>query len=198
MRLSEIRVAGFGGQGVILAAMVIGKAASIFENGHATMTQNFGPESRGGSCSAQLVISDQPVLYPYVSRPDVLVAMSQESYARFTPELKDGGLLLVEQDLVRVSESSRGIRVYGVPAMRLAEELGRRMVQNVVMVGFFGAVTRLVDPDALRKAVEDSVPPASRDLNLRAFDKGYDYGMTSAPLADLAADHDALRQVLEG
>jgi 2-oxoglutarate ferredoxin oxidoreductase subunit gamma len=198
MRLSEIRIAGFGGQGVILAAMVIGKAASIFENGHATMTQSFGPESRGGACSAQLVLSDQPVLYPYVSRPDVLVAMSQESYARFTPELKDGGLLLVEQDLVRVSESSRGIRVYGVPATRLAEELGRRMVQNIVLVGFFAAVTKLVDPDALRRAVEDSVPPASRDLNLRAFDKGYDYGMTSSPLADLAPDHDALRQVLEG
>ena len=77
MRLTEIRIAGFGGQGVILSAVVLGKAASIYENGFATMTQNFGPEARGGACSAQLVISDSPVLYPYVTRPDIMVIMSQ-------------------------------------------------------------------------------------------------------------------------
>ena len=123
-RLTEIRIAGFGGQGVILSAMIIGKAASIFEGGHATMTQSFGPESRGGACSAQVILSNSPILYPYVTRPDILIAMSQEAYARFLPELKDDGVLLVEQDLVRISEVGRGIRVLGVPATRLAEELG--------------------------------------------------------------------------
>lgn len=179
MPVTEVRIAGFGGQGVILSAMIIGKAASIFQGGHATMTQSFGPESRGGACSAQLVLSDEPVLYPYVTRADVLVAMSQESYTRFTPELRDGGVLLVEQDLVRVSDVERGIRVHGVPATRLAEELGRRMVLNVVMVGFFASATGLVAPDALRRAVEDSVPPATRELNLRAFEKGYEYGASA-------------------
>lgn len=182
MRLTEIRIAGFGGQGVILAAMVIGKAASIFEGGHSTMTQNFGPESRGGACSAQLILSDSPVLYPYVAQPDILVAMSQEAYTRFVPELKDGGLLLVEQDLVHISDSSRGIRVLGVPATRLAEEIGRRMVLNIVMVGFFAATTGLLSADALQKAVEDSVPPASREMNLKAFQKGFEYG--AAALAE--------------
>ncbi len=179
MRLTEIRVAGFGGQGVILAAMIVGKAASIHEGGHATLTQNFGPESRGGACSAQVVLSDEPVLYPYVTRPDVLVAMSQEAYMKFIPELKDGGILLVEQDLVRISDVGRHIRVLGVPATRLAEELGRRLVLNVVMVGFFAATTGLVDPDALRKAVVDSVPSSSRDLNLKAFDKGFEHGKSA-------------------
>jgi len=75
MRLTEIRVAGFGGQGVILAAIVIGKAASIQENGFATMTQNFGPEARGGACSAQVILSSEPILYPYVTNPDILVVM---------------------------------------------------------------------------------------------------------------------------
>ena len=179
MRLTEIQIAGFGGQGVILSAIIVGKAASIFQGDHATMTQSFGPESRGGACSAQVILSDSPILYPYVTRPDVLVAMSQEAYTRFAAELKDGGLLVVEQDLVQVAKPRDGIRLYEVPATRLAEELGRRMVLNVVMVGFFAAVTGLVTPEALRRAIEDSVPPGLRDLNLRAFEKGYDFGCTS-------------------
>ena len=184
MRLTEIRVAGFGGQGVILAAMVIGKAASIFQGGHATMTQNFGPESRGGACSAQVILSGDPILYPYVTSPDILVAMSQEAYTRFAPELKPGGLLLVEQDLVGLGKRPEGARVYGIPATRLAEELGRRMVLNVVMVGFFASVAGLLEEQALRAAVEDSVPPAFRELNLKAFQKGFEYGTTSLPAAE--------------
>ena len=100
MQLTEIRIAGFGGQGVILSAIVLGKAASIHQGAFATMTQNFGPEARGGACSAQLVLSDSPILYPYVTQPDILVVMSQEAYVRFAPELKDGGILIVEQDMV--------------------------------------------------------------------------------------------------
>src|ERR1700757_2808841 len=129
MQLTEIRVAGFGGQGVILSAIVLGKAASIYENGFATMTQNFGPEARGGACSAQLVISDEPVLYPYVTQPDIMVIMSQEAYNRFAQELKPGGLLIIEEDLVRVSNTDNR-KVYSIPATRFAEELGKRMVLN--------------------------------------------------------------------
>src|SRR5215831_1441809 len=177
MRVTEIRIAGFGGQGVILSAIVMGKAASIYENGFATMTQNFGPEARGGACSAQLVVSDSPVLYPYTTRPDIMVIMSQEAYNRFAHELKPGGMLIVEEDLVRVSNLNRDKQVYAVPATRLAEELGKRMVLNIVMVGFFTAVTRLLSTDAARKAVADSVPASFCELNLKAFDKGYEYGI---------------------
>ena len=176
MRLSEIRIAGFGGQGVILCASIVGKAASIHEGGYATMTQSFGPEARGGACSAQVILSDQPVLYPYVTNPDVLVVMSQEAYTKFAPELKRGGMLLVERDLVRLSEITKSAMVFSIPATRLAEDLGKKMVLNVVMVGFFGAVTGLISPESLRKAVADSVPAAFRELNLRAFDKGFEYG----------------------
>jgi len=179
MRLIEIRVAGFGGQGVILSAVVLGKAASIYENGFATMTQNFGPEARGGACSAQLVISDEPVLYPYVTHPDIMVIMSQEAYNRFAGELKHGGLLIVEEDLVRVSNLNQDRKVYSIPATRFAEELGKRMVLNSVMVGFFTAVTKLLGADSVRKAVADSVPAAFRELNLKAFEKGFDYGSTT-------------------
>jgi 2-oxoglutarate ferredoxin oxidoreductase subunit gamma len=176
MRLTEVRVAGFGGQGVILSAIILGKAASIYENGFATMTQNFGPEARGGACSAQLVLSDSPVLYPYVTRPDIMVVMSQEAYNRFAPELKPQGMLIIEEDLVRVSDLKGDPKVYAIPATRIAEELGKRMVLNSVMVGFFTAVTSLLTADAVRKAVDDSVPASFRELNLRAFEKGFDYG----------------------
>jgi len=178
MRLTEIRIAGFGGQGVILSAIVIGKAASIYENGFATMTQNFGPEARGGACSAQLVVSDAPVLYPYTTQPDIMVIMSQEAYNRFANQIKPEGILIIEEDLVRVSGLKGDPQIYAIPATRFAEELGKRMVLNSVMVGFFTAVTKLLTADAVRKAVAESVPPGFRELNLKAFDKGYEYGLT--------------------
>jgi len=195
MQLTEIRIAGFGGQGVILSAIVLGKATSIVQGAFATMTQNFGPEARGGACSAQLVLSDSPILYPYVTRPDILVVMSQEAYARFIPELKDGGILIVEQDLVRVSDSdNKKFQVYSIPATRIAEVLGKRMVLNSVMVGFFTAVTNLLDPDAVGKAVADSVPASFRELNLKAFEKGLEYGITALTAAANPADAELQEQ----
>jgi 2-oxoglutarate ferredoxin oxidoreductase subunit gamma len=183
LQLTELRFAGFGGQGVILSAIIIGKAASIYQGAYATMTQNFGPEARGGACSAQLLLSDQPILYPYVTQPDIMVVLSQEAYTRFVPELKEGGTLIVEQDLVRVTDLPRQTKVYSCPATRLAEELGKRMVLNSVMVGFFTAVTHLLQLEAVRRAVADSVPTSFQDLNLKAFEKGYDYGVKSLALS---------------
>jgi 2-oxoglutarate ferredoxin oxidoreductase subunit gamma len=190
MPVTEIRIAGFGGQGVILSAVVIGKAGCIFQDGYSTMTQSFGPEARGGACSAQVILSDQPVLYPYVTRPDILVVMSQEAYTLFSPQLKDEGILIIEEDLVRIGELPPGVRVYSVPATRIAEELGKKMVLNIVMVGFFAAIAQVVDPDAMRKAVAASVPEAYRDLNLKAFDRGFEYG--TKELSEVIVKQDSL------
>jgi 2-oxoglutarate ferredoxin oxidoreductase subunit gamma len=194
MPLTEIRVAGFGGQGVILSAIVLGKAASIHQGEFATMTQNFGPEARGGACSAQLMLSDTPVAYPYVTHPDVMVVMSQEAYSKFAPELKEGGTLLIERDLVRVTDLPAQTKIYSIPATRLAEELGKRMVLNIVMVGFFTAVTQLLEADAVRKAVADSVPASFKELNLKAFEKGYEYGKAAlaAGPEKVEVEHDAV------
>ncbi len=191
--LKEIRVAGFGGQGVIMCASVIGKAASIFEGGYSTMTQNFGPEARGGACSAQVIAGKDPVLYPYVTHPDVLVVMSQEAYVKFAPELTSKSIMLIEQDLVRVGDGPHGVKVYGIPATRIAEELGKRMVLNIVMVGFFGAITGIVKRESLRDAVADSVPKAFVELNMKAFDAGYEYGQKH--LQDGALDLRAAEEV---
>jgi len=178
MQLTEIRIAGFGGQGVIMCASVIGRAASIVENGYATMTQNFGPEARGGACSAQLILSPTPVLYPYVARPDLMVLMSQEAFVKFHGDIKPGGTLIIEQDLVRLQDINvPDVKVYGIPATRIAEELGKKMVLNIVMTGFFGAISGLLERDSLRKAVEDSVPAAFAELNRKAYNAGFDYGL---------------------
>jgi 2-oxoglutarate ferredoxin oxidoreductase subunit gamma len=183
--IKEIRVAGFGGQGVIMAASVIGRAATIHENLFATMTQSFGPESRGGACAAQCVVSDEPVLYPYVTHPNILVTLSQEAYNKFHHEAREGTILIVEEDLVRLTEIPSGARVFSVPATRLAEEIGKKMVANIVVVGFFAAVTQLMNAESFRKAVAESVPAHFQELNLKAFDKGYQFGMESHPLETL-------------
>ncbi len=174
--VTEIKIGGLGGQGVILCGIIVGKAAALFDNKHSTLTQAFGPEARGSACSAQVVVDDNPILYPYVHKPNILVTMSQDAFAKFLPELAEDGYLLYEEELVKPTDLPKGVKAFGIPATRIAEELGRRMVLNIVMVGFFAAVTRLVSEDAARKAVADSVPPNTIDLNTRAFDRGVEYG----------------------
>ena len=180
MSRTEIRITGFGGQGVILAGHIIGRACAVEAGRHATMIQSFGPEARGSACSATLAVSDREVLYPYVDRPDIFVAMSAEGYDRHADELKDDGVLIYEKDLVQPLPKS-GQRAFGVSSTRIAEEQGRSIVQNIVMVGFFAAATGIVPRDAIRAAVKASVPPGTQELNLRAFDAGWaaferDYG----------------------
>jgi 2-oxoglutarate ferredoxin oxidoreductase subunit gamma len=177
MATTEIKVGGLGGQGVILAGMIIGRGAAIYDNQHATLTQAFGPEARGSACSAQVIVSDEPIEYPYVTHPDVLVVMSQEACARFAPEMAPHGILLHEAELVEPGDLPPvGVVRHGVPSTRIAEELQRRMVANIVMVGFFAAMTDVVGLEALRQSVKASVPPGTEELNLAAFDRGYDYG----------------------
>ncbi len=174
MARREIRVTGYGGQGVVLSAYIVGKASSINAGKHATMIQSFGPEARGSSCSATLVVSEDEVLYPYIHRPHILVAMSADGYEKFHDELRDDGLLVYERDLVK-PELKEGQPAYGVPSTRIAEELGRAIVQNIVMVGFFAGVSKLVPEEAMREAVMDSVPRGTEELNLKAFEKGLEY-----------------------
>jgi len=177
MAKTEIKIGGFGGQGVILTGYIIGKAASLFDGKDATMTQAFGPEARGSACSAQVIVSDGAIRYPYVKRPQVMVLMSQEAFTKFSPELDPNGMLLVEEELVDAKGVPATVKVFGVPATRIAEELGRKVVLNMVMAGFFAAVSRLVSKDAMRKAIETSVPRGTEGLNLLAFEKGYEYGL---------------------
>ena len=172
----EIRIAGFGGQGVILCGHIIGKAASIFDGRNATMTQSFGPEARGSACSSQVIVDDERILYPYVRRPGVLVAMSQGGYSKFVEGVAPGATVLIESELVDPGQVREDILLHGIPSTRFAEELGRKIVQNIVMLGFFAAMADVASPESMKKAVLDSVPAGTEKLNGRAFQMGYDYG----------------------
>lgn len=174
---TEIKIGGFGGQGVILSGYIIGRAASIFDDKHATMIQAFGPEARGSATSSQIIVSREPIAYPYITRPDIMIVMSQEAYTKFAPELGEGGILITEEELVKTDDLRPDINHFSIPATRIAEKLGRRMVLNIVMMGFMTAVTDLVSPEAMRKAVKASVPKGTEQLNLNAFDRGYEYGL---------------------
>ena len=176
MNVSEIKFGGFGGQGVILAGIIIGRAASIFDHKYATLTQSFGPEARGSACSAQVIISDGKILYPYVTKPEILMVMSQESCNLFLPIAKDNATIIIEEDMVRPKGLKSGMRVFAIPATRFAEELGPKIILNIVMVGFFTAVTKLISYKSVREAVKASVPPGTESMNLKAFERGYQYG----------------------
>jgi 2-oxoglutarate ferredoxin oxidoreductase subunit gamma len=174
MDRTEIRITGYGGQGVVLSAYIVGRACAIQAGLHATMIQSFGPEARGSACSATLVIEDHEVLYPYVRRPGYLVALSSEGYEKHKDQLAEDGVLVHEKDLVR-PEVKPGQKVFGVPSTRIAESLGRSIVQNIVMLGFFAAVSQVVNREKMREAVEASVPAGTTELNLKAFHAGLDY-----------------------
>jgi 2-oxoglutarate ferredoxin oxidoreductase subunit gamma len=176
-KMAEIRFSGFGGQGIIRCGLITGKALSLFDNKHATMTQSFGPEARGSACSSQLVVSADRVLYPYITIPEILVSMSQEAYDKYEPDLRDDGILIIDTDLVKPKPVRGKVQMYAIPSTRFAEELGNRIIANLVMLGFFTAVTDVVSPEAMKKALPGLVPGRFLDLNIKAFDKGYDYGV---------------------
>ena len=177
MSIQEIKFSGFGGQGIIRCALITGKAVSLYDNKFSTMTQVIGPEARGSACSAQVVVSDERVLYPYINRPGILMALSQEAYEKFSRDVTEGGILIVEHDLVKPRDEHPGIRFYRVPATRYAEELGNRLFTNLVALGFFTAVTGVATAEAMKKALPGLVPDRFLKINIKAFDKGYEHGI---------------------
>lgn len=169
---TEIRISGFGGQGVALAGLIIGKACTLYEDLEAVMTQSYGPEARGGASSSDVVVADRPIDYPFLEQADVLIALSQEAYTRFRPEAKTDAVVIIDEGLVEPLEDDR---VLSIPATYLAEELGRRIVANVVVLGFFTASTDVLKPESMRLAIENTVKAKTVTLNLDAFDAGYRY-----------------------
>jgi 2-oxoglutarate ferredoxin oxidoreductase subunit gamma len=176
MAKTEIKIGGFGGQGVILSGYIIGRAASIYDNKFATMIQVFGPEARGSSASAELIISDETITYPYITTPNLMVLMSQEAYTKFASELIAGGTLITEEELVTPNNLRKDVQHFSIPATRFAEELGKTIVLNIVLMGFTTAISNVVNEQAMIEAVKVSVPKGTEELNLKAFQKGYEYG----------------------
>ncbi len=178
MSRMDIKLGGFGGQGIVLSGYILGKAATIFDNMEAVLTQSYGPEARGGACSADVVISKSKIDYPYLKDIKILVVMSQEAYGTYSMQLAKGGMLIYDEDLVTIDVKQckdNKWKVHNIPATRLAEELGRKIVANIVMLGFFCAVSDTVSYDAMKNAILSSVPKGTEKLNETAFNKGYDF-----------------------
>lgn len=174
---SEMRFAGFGGQGIISAAMISGRAAALYDGKNAVLTQSYGPEARGGACNANVVVSEDKIAYPEVVSPDLLVIMSQEAFTTFGKNIADGGTMIIDQDLVESTEVPANISLVEVPATRIAEGLGNKIVANVVMLGVISALSDIVGKDAMLESVRVSVPTRFIEMNERAFKAGYEYGM---------------------
>ncbi len=174
---TEIIVTGFGGQGIILAGRILGMSASLGDHKESTLVQAYGPESRGGACNAQVIISDTPIHYPYVNKPQILMAMSQAGYDKFVPSLAADSILLVDQDLVNPEDAP--CDHFAIPATRMAENLGNKMMANIIMLGFCTAITHAVSSEAAQTTIGKSVPKGTEQRNIEAFNKGFDYGLST-------------------
>jgi 2-oxoglutarate ferredoxin oxidoreductase subunit gamma len=163
-----------GGQGIIMAAVMIGRAASIFGGKSVTLTQSYGPESRGGACKAEVIVSDERVDYPKVRKPNLIAIMSAEAYHKNVSNSNGDAIVVIDPDMVGEDESYKPARIFRIPATRIAEGLGKRLVANMVMVGAIVALTDMVDVAAVQKAIAKYTPRGTEKLNLDAFITGYE------------------------
>ena len=173
----EVLFSGFGGQGVILASVILGRAAAVYENLYAVQTQSYGPESRGGASRAEVVISDEPIDYPKTLHPDYAVFFSQEAYTKFLHTVKEGATVIVEKDLVphRDFEFEKKLNVIALPLTEIAEETtGLSLTMNILTLGILVGVTGIVSREAIEKAVRDAVPHGTEEINVRALKKGFE------------------------
>ena len=169
---TEIRFSGFGGQGIVLAAVILGRAAVMYDNKYAVQTQVYGPEARGGASMSAVIIDDEPIFYPKVTNPDIFVIMSEEGYEKYGVQAVSEAVMLVDSSLIHSRPSCRYIEV---PATQEAREtLGRDIVANIVMLGALVAATGVVSREAIEKAILDSVPKGTESLNLKAMKKGFE------------------------
>ncbi len=164
----EIRFSGFGGQGVILMGHILGKAA-VLDGNEVSLTQSYGPEARGGACSTDIIVSDEDIYYPQVRDMDILVSMSQEALNNYLPELGEDGDLIIDTGLVESSDRD----FIGIPATQIAkDELGTRIVSNIVMLGYIVGGTGLVSEGSMKEAIKELVPEGTEEKNIQAFEMG--------------------------
>jgi 2-oxoglutarate ferredoxin oxidoreductase subunit gamma len=171
---TEIRLAGEGGQGMILAGIILAEAAAIYDGKQATQTQSYGPEARGGASRSEVVISDGEIDHPEVLSADVVVALSQEAYKKFAKTVRPGGLLIVDQDRVETPDDFDGIKI---PIARLAHETtGKAITANTVALGVLVGLTGIVTRAAIEQAVAARAPKGTAEMNRKALEAGFAAG----------------------
>jgi len=170
----ELRFSGSGGQGMILAGIIMAEAACIYGEKNAVQSQSYGPESRGGASKAEVIISGQPIDYPKATSIDCMLAMTQEACSKYHHDIKPGGILLIDSD--EVKEAPKGdFRVLSFPIIETArKELGKTIVANIISLGMITEITGIVTHEAIEKAVLARVPQAFLDLNKKAIQIGFE------------------------
>ncbi len=166
-------MAGFGGQGIITMGRILGRATVLYDKGSAVLTEDYGPEKMGGWSKADIVISDEEIRYPLVERPDIFVALSQDGYERFKATVNPEGQALFEEALVHPEKGWKPETSF-IPALQTANDLGKKVVANIVMIGALVEITGVVSSEAARRAILDSIPKGTEKLNEAAFEKGMD------------------------
>jgi len=171
LKRTEVIISGLGGQGVILAGQILGKAA-VYDGKNAVQTQSYGAEARGSAAQSEVIISDGSTGFPVVRKCDILVAMSQEALDKNAEDLKEGGRLIVDSLFVKKIPNAKA-KTIQIPATETAEKtFGSRICANMIMLGAVIKATRVVSPEAVRKAIEDTVSQEFVNTNLAAFEKG--------------------------
>ncbi|MFX1482770.1 MAG: 2-oxoacid:acceptor oxidoreductase family protein [Promethearchaeota archaeon] len=173
----EIRFGGFGGQGIVTMAVILGETVSLVEKKECVQTQSYGPEARGGATKSELVIDDVEVDYPKVQEPDVFVAMSRAAYLEYVHGLKEDGILIIDEDLVEIEgDLPDSVKIYKIPATRIADvEIGSKQATNVVMLGALAAITGIVSSDGLKQRIVERWP-RFKETNLKALELGLKAG----------------------
>ena len=168
----EIRVAGFGGQGVVTIGRVLGVAFTIYEGINSVNTRSYGPESRGGACRSEVVVSRGEIHYPSVRKADVLVALSQTALDKYIRDLKEDGILLIDPNSVK--DVPKDLVCYDVPAMEIAHSMGNVKYQNSAVLGALAALLQsMIKKESLKSAISENVPPKTIEKNLEAFEAGW-------------------------
>ena len=170
----EIRIAGTGGMGVVLAGVIMGNAA-VIAGLNAVQSQSYGSEARGTAAKSEIIVSDGDIHYPKVRKSDIFVVMSQKALEMYLQDAKEHSVLIVDPDLVDTSELESRFEIIKVPAMKTADEMGLRLISNMIMLGALGKKIEEITPEALEKAVTQSVPEKYLELNLRAVKAGADF-----------------------
>jgi len=175
----ELRFSGAGGQGLILAGVIMAESASIYDGKQAVQSQSYGPEARGGASKSEVIISDGPIDYPKATVVDALLALTQEACDKYSSDLKEGGVLLVDSDLVKKLPAGN-FKTVSFPIINTAKnEVGREIVANIVALGAMVALTGVVTKESAEKAVLARVPEAFIELNKKAFQMGYEKALAA-------------------
>ncbi|MFZ7103820.1 MAG: 2-oxoacid:acceptor oxidoreductase family protein [Peptococcaceae bacterium] len=176
MERYEIVLSGFGGQGIILGGIILAEAAAIYDDKNATHNQSYGPEARGGACKSEVIVSNKTIHYPEIHEPDILVALTKEAAKKFSHNLKQDSIVLIDSSVGDV-EVEQSVKVYSLPIIETAvKELRSELVTNMITLGALVQLTNIVSKDALERAMLSRVPKGTRELNRNALLKGFELG----------------------